>query len=437
MTFYSKDKSGVKVFHLLQAFFEEIKWGDEKSDFYYEDGLFVFEKIDLRLKTSEDYLVEIYEALEHHFKPLSQWGLLSGVRPLKLVHKEREAGKTREEIYFTLINSHKLAPKKARLLLEVLEVQEEIYRSDRDKLSLYISLPFCPSICSYCCFHTKLYNKDLANAYLQRLLEDLAYAKRKILEAKRKVDCIYLGGGTPWVIDEEDLEILLDSLSDFKELKEFTFEGGRVDGLSKGKAELVASRVTRVCLNPQTLSKGLNPLVGRPEAEGLDQWIHFFKNRGSIVASDLIAGLPGERLETFKASLNELISYKPDNITIHNLSLKKGASLKKLPHGDSVSSMLDEAYSLLKTKDYKPYYIYRQKMMVDRGENLGYETGGSPSIYNIRMMEDSHEILSLGSSAVSKKIREGELIRLSSPRDINLYIKEKDKSIELINNYFD
>lgn len=436
MKFYSKDNKAIKIYHLLHVFFESISWDDKKAGLYFEDGLFVFEEKDIRIETSDNYMREIYDALAQHFQPISRWGIVSGVRPLKIVHEEKEAGKTDEEIFQGLTERDRISPDKARLLLEISKNQEILYKADRDKLSLYISIPFCPSICSYCCFHTRVYRENLADDYMKRLLDDLVYAKEQIKKHDKEVDCIYIGGGTPWVLEVDQMDQLFSSLKDLGPLKEFTFEGGRLDSLTQAKADLVASQVNRVCLNPQTLSPGITPLLGRPEAQDLDYWIKFFQDKDILVASDLIAGLPGENLESFGSSLKELISYKPDNITIHNLSLKRGAKLTQVQPGNSVASMLDKGYNLLKEASYKPYYIYRQKNMLERGENVGYELGETASIYNIRMMEDSHEILSLGSNAVSKKIKEGQLKRITSPRDLSLYIREEKRNKELIDEFF-
>lgn len=436
MKLNSKDPRGIKVYDLLHTFFDEVTWGDEYSDIHFLDGFFRFDEKQIFIKTSENFLQEIYDALSVYYKSRSPWGVLSGVRPLKIVHLEKGQGKSEEEIYRGLIERDKLSKKKADLLLEIAENQREVYEKDRDQLSLYLSIPFCPSICSYCCFHTKAYTKKLAKAYLIELLKDLEEAKGYLKERGRNVDCVYIGGGTPWVLEEEDLKLLFDALKDFTHLREFTFEGGRTDVLTEEKAMLVSKHATRVCLNPQTLTEGLMPLMGRPESKSLAQWIQYFKEKNIITSSDLIAGLPGESLEGFMDSLKLLIAYAPDNITVHNLSLKKGASLKKVQEGARVAQMIDGAYEMLKSSSYNPYYIYRQKNMLELGENVGYERGNTACIYNIRMMEDAHEILSLGSNAVSKKIISGRLKRIHTAKDLHLYLKDRDKRKTLIEKFF-
>lgn len=436
MTFYSTDPKAIKVYDLLHNFFEQVDWGDKNSDLVFEDGIFIFKDKSLHLQTSSNYMVEIYEALCTHFTPISSWGILSGVRPLKIVHHEKEEGKSQEEIYRNLLYRDKISENKAKLLLEIAGNQEKIYRAQRDHLSLYISLPFCPSICSYCCFHTRSYDKKISRDYVKNLLEDLEDVKEMVKENHRLVDVLYIGGGTPWVLEEEELKKLFLSLEDFKEIKEFTFEGGRVDVLNPEKAKLIASYASRVCLNPQSLTQGITPLLGRPEAKNLSFWMDYFKKQGLIASSDLIAGLPGESLEDFLTSLGELISLEPDNITLHNLSLKKGAELKRVEDSPPVAAMLEEGYQLLKEAGYKPYYIYRQKNMVGRGENVGYEKGNTASLYNIRMMEDAHEILSIGSNAASKKLRGGKTIRIATPKDMFLYMRDKERRKELLKDFF-
>lgn len=436
MTFYCNEPKAIKIYDLLHIFFDEIEWGSEKSDLVYKDGLFLFEEKKIKLKTTEKYILEIYDALEAHYQPISSWGILSGVRPLKIVHQEKKKGKSDKEIFNKLKNSYRLSDNKARLLIEIASRQNKIYQGDRDKLALYISIPFCPSICSYCCFHTRSYEKRWAQKYLSNLHQDISYAKKRIKEQGKIVDCIYIGGGTPWVLEEDQLEELFGALSDFTKVKEITFEGGRTDVLTPKKAGLVSSFATRVCLNPQSLTRGITPLQGRPEADDMKKWVEYFKKEGLFVSSDLIAGLPGESLDEFLFSLEELIGLNPENITLHNLSLKKGAQLKKLPASASVGLMLEEGYTRLEKASYRPYYIYRQKNMVDRGENVGFEKENTASIYNIRMMEDAHEILSIGSNAVSKKIRNKQALRRATPKDINLYMKEKEIRKTIIDDLF-
>lgn len=436
MKLSSKDPRGIKVYDLLHIFFDEVTWGDEDSDIHFQDGFFRFPEKDIDLKTSENFLQEIYEVLSQHYESKSPWGVLSGVRPLKILHLEKEQGKSEEEIYQGLLQRDKVSEKKAKRLLVIAENQKKIYQEDRDKLSLYLSIPFCPSICSYCSFHTRPWDRKLAKAYVKQLLLDLESAKAYIEKESRTVDCIYIGGGTPWVLDVEDLKSIFYALDRFSQLKEFTFEGGRTDVLTEEKANLVASYCSRVCLNPQTLSPGLMPLMGRPEVRDLEDWIVFFKEKKLITSSDLIAGLPGETLNSFLDSLNQLIQLDPDNITVHNLSYKKGATLKRTEQRIDAAQMIDQAYEKLLEHGYNAYYLYRQKNMVDFGENVGYEKGGHPCLYNIRMMEDAHEILSLGSNAVSKKIREGRLLRSQTPKDLHLYIKDQDKRRNLIEKFF-
>lgn len=436
MTFYSSDPRAVKVYDLLHVFFDDLYWGDTNSDFIFQDGLFLYPDKDLCLATSDNYIEEIYLALKDYFSPLSPWGVLSGVRPLKILHLERDEGKGEEDIFHDLLNRDHISESKARLLMEIADHQHTIYHSDRDKLSLYLSVPFCPTICSYCCFHTRPYQPERARIYMRELLHDLAYAKECIAEKGREVDCIYIGGGTPWVLGVEELERLFMSLTDFKKAKEWTFEGGRIDALDEEKADCVARYANRVCLNPQSLTKGITPLMGRPEAEHLSGWIEYFKGRGLVTASDLIAGLPGESLEEFLDSLKELIAMAPDNITLHNLSIKKGALLKKAEAAPT-GAMLEGGYDLLKHGSYQPYYIYRQKNMIGRGENVGYEKGETPCIYNIRMMEDAHEILALGSNAAGKKIRHKKVLRSTTPKDIQLYIEDRPRRKKIIKDFFE
>lgn len=432
------NNNALKFQTIFEAFFTSLQWTDQSPDFVVDYEELIHDGRVIKLTKGQE-LAEIYRYLETITPSRSEWGTLLGVRPLKLVHRLLDQGKSETQIHTHLTDNILLRPNKTDLLLEIASQQRHLYLKDRDKLSLFISVPFCPSICAYCNFHTKPYNRKLAEQYLHALHESLDELGDYLKQDGRTVDCIYLGGGTPTALSDEQLQTLLDHIDRIvprEQVIEYTIEAGRLDSFTRENMKLL-ERADRVCVNPQSLNAEILRGVNRKMHGDLAQAIHYFESRGIVVNSDLIAGLPGEDVAQFQSSLNELIRMGPSNITIHNLSQKRGSALKDQPlREDGVRQMLRHAYETLKNEAYQPYYIYRQKNMLARGENVGYEKNDTPCIYNIRMMEDAHEIVSLGSNAVSKILENGVLRRIQTIKETTLYITDHERRRKDLHDFF-
>lgn len=439
MRVHIRDKRNALKFQtIFEAFFSALTWTDETPDFVVDFQTLTHGERVLHLTKGRE-LAEIYRYLESLTPSRSEWGTLLGVRPLKLVHRMLDAGKSEATIQEHLLENILLQPVKTELLLEIAREQRAYYLKDREKLALFVSVPFCPSICSYCNFHTKPYDKKLAQRYLDALMESLDDLGEYLQGGEKVIDCIYLGGGTPTALEYDQLKTLLDKIDQIiprTQVIEYTIEAGRLDSFTAEKM-LLLERADRVCVNPQTLDpdilKGVNRLDG-----DFSRAIRYFEDKGIIVNSDLIAGLPGEEVQGFVNSLQGLLTMGPSNITIHNLSQKRGSALREQTlREDGVRQMLHSAYHLLKEQNYKPYYIYRQKNMLAKGENIGYAKDGTPCIYNIRMMEDAHEIISVGSNAVSKIIEGGVLRRIQTIKETTLYIKDEERRKKDVHDFFE
>ena len=436
-------KKALHLRYLVEDFFGEVMMSDGEADFSLEKDLFTDYRKDPPYQftvSSDSYLVSIHKYFSEEKEDLGGWGIMHGVRPLKWIHVRREEGWTTRAIQQDLLENGRLREDKLDLLFEVEANQKTFFEADRDKLSLYISLPFCPTICHFCCFHSVPYTKRLSELYLSQLYEDLALLREKIQENNKTVDIVYLGGGTPSSLCTEQLSALLEQIERYfpkDSLKEYTIEAGRIDSFTEEKAELIAQFATRVCINPQTFSEEVLQTVGRPSALEMKKWVHYFKEKGLLINADLIAGLPGESLQQFLHSLERLIELEPENITIHQLSKKKGSKLMEdLQDNPSAGEMTTRAYQRLKDANFHPYYLYRQKKMVDRGENIGYAKKGTECLYNIRMMEDQHEVVAAGSNSVLKKIRGGKLTRLTNYRDVRVFLSNPERYGEHLQAFF-
>lgn len=353
-----------------------------------------------------------------------EWGTLTGVRPVKLVRMLREQGSSQEEIEKKLQKDYLVAPEKTRLCLEADLLQRPLLASVEPKdCSLYVSIPFCPSRCSYCSFvsHSVEKSRKLLPVYLEKLSQELALTGEILRERGLRLRTVYVGGGTPTVLDAVQLARLMEIIAGnfpVKDCDEFTVEAGRPDTITREKLEVLADAgVGRVSINPQTLNDEILASIGRRHsAEQFFQVYHTAKAYPFTVNVDLIAGLEGETLSSFQDSLDRVIALEPENITVHSLTLKRASSLyqeKSLQIKDSspVRDMVNYSQNALSRQGYRPYYLYRQKNTIDSLENVGFARGDTLCAYNIFIMDESHTILSVGGGGVTKIVEGDRQIR--------------------------
>lgn len=353
-----------------------------------------------------------------------QWGVLTGIRPVKLVRELREQGMTYPEIRSRFTGRYLTAPEKADLCIATDQVQQAaIARSAPKGYSLYIAIPFCPSRCAYCSFvsHSIEKTRKLIPEYLDKLEEELAYTAKIAEEKGLSLQTIYMGGGTPTVLDAGQLERLLDTVDrhfDRSGCMEFTVEAGRPDTITREKlAALVRGGVDRISVNPQTLNDRVLAAVGRRHTAA--DFFRAFEDAKSFpftaINVDLIAGLTGDTPESFRDTLDRVIALDPGNITVHALTMKRAADMigEKNLHLNGfsqASQMVNYSQEALRRAGYRPYYLYRQKSTIDSLENVGFCKGDTLCLYNIYIMDETHTILSVGGGGVTKVVLPGNRI---------------------------
>jgi len=343
------------------------------------------------------------------------WGLLTGVRPSKLMLRlRRDKGIPEAERYFR--DALWVSPEKTALAAAVAQTEEPVLaRTASRSFSLYISIPFCPSRCSYCSFvsHTieRPSARKLIPAYIEKLCAEIAHTGQIAMELGLKLESAYVGGGTPGILSLQQLEIICITLGECFELPgEFTIEAGRPDILTPKKLRVLHEHgVTRVCVNPQSLDDAVLARAGRGHtAAQFYEAYEMAKEAGFALNADLIAGLPGDTSEGFTESLRRIIDLGPENITVHTLALKRSAALRRsealgeIHDAESCAEMLRTASILLPAAGYRPYYMYRQSRSLGNLENIGWSLPGQECRYNIDMMEESHTILACGAGGVTK-----------------------------------
>ena len=352
------------------------------------------------------------------------WGILTGVRPAKLALSRLMDGKTKAQTRASLASEYLVSSKKAVLVTDIAAVEKKIISGVApNSCSIYISVPFCPSRCSYCSFvsFTSAKLLGLLDSYLDRLCRDLEACIARIRRLGLSIATVYIGGGTPTTLDEKQLAKLLDTVTahiDPASIEEFTVEAGRPDTITEEKLRIIKEHgVTRVSINTQTLNDDVLELIGRRHTAA-DFYRAFDMARTvgiPIINTDLIAGLPGEGFGSFSETIDEIIRMRPENLTFHTLCIKNAADFaqnrNELGTTGGTAKCVDYAQLSAKNAGYIPYYIYRQKNTVENLENVGFALPGTEGRYNIYMMEEIHSIFAVGAGAVSKLVsRDGSHI---------------------------
>ena len=372
------------------------------------------------------------------------WGALAGVRPTKLSTKALLEGGTPKSAEKLLKDVYYVSEPRRRLAVDcsVSTVNAAKLLQPED-LSLYVGIPFCPTRCSYCSFVSRTIGKqtELMEPYLAALHKEITTTGRLLAQSGKRVRSVYIGGGTPTTLTEDQISRLLDAIGESFDLSrclEFTVEGGRPDTLTEEKLRVIRTHgADRMSINPQTMRDSVLQACGRPHtAEDVKNAYHWAQNAGfRDINMDLIAGLPTDDLAGFCRSLDEVAALNPANITVHTLALKKGADLfdrrEGLSGAEAVSKMVEYANETLRSLGYKPYYLYRQKYMSGAFENVGWSRDERDCLYNIYMMEELHTILSLGGGGMNKvNFPDGSLRRFHNPKFPEQYIDMLDEVLK-------
>ncbi|EHO80117.1 coproporphyrinogen III oxidase [Fusobacterium ulcerans] len=405
-------------------------------------GNFIYANQEDKIDEQKQTMVKIL-LLKVYNKEYS-WGGLMGVRPTKVLRRLLSLGYSYEQAEDMLRDFYIVSNEKIELLIDT--VKKELEFLNREYINLYIGVPFCPTKCKYCSFASYEINGGVGRYYkgfVETLLEEIEMAGKFLKDEGYKIESIYIGGGTPSTLTEEDLEKVLRKVNeniDMTYLKEFTFEAGREDSLTEKKLELVKQYgADRISLNPQTFNEETLRKVNRNfNRENFDKYFKIAKEMGFIINMDLIIGLPDETTEDVLHTLNEVEKYDIENLTVHSLAFKRASKLFK---EDKIRKELDREIiekrirELTEKKQMKPYYMYRQKNIMEWGENVGYAKEGKESVFNIEMIEENQSTMGLGGGAITKiVIEETEfrdyIERIINPKDPALYIKEMKERME-------
>ncbi len=371
-------------------------------------------------ESEESYLerkmaIMLYDLLREITGYTPPWGILTGVRPAKLMtNLVRKYGELWAVTYFT--QELMVSEEKTALALMVSDAESPIIESASaaECFSLYISIPFCPTRCSYCSFisHSNESAKKLIPEYVEKLCEELRVTGDIAKKTGIRLESVYIGGGTPTVLSAEQLKKITDCVKesfDLSAVREYTIEAGRPDSVTDDKFKVIRnSGCTRISINPQTFNDDVLKEIGRQHSSAmtLDAMALARKNGFDNINMDLIAGLPTDTVESFEKTLETTLSLSPENITVHTLSLKRSSNIvtenRRTNSGVVASDMLSVAHRKLIDAGYFPYYMYRQSKCLGNLENVGWAKKGYEGLYNVYMMEECHTVLSVGAGAVIK-----------------------------------
>ena len=395
----------------------------------------------IRKERKDIVKIALYKLLVKLTGKTLPWGNLTGIRPAKLAMGLIESGMKNTEAAQEMRERYMVSPQKTALAITIANREREILKDIdyENGYSLYVGIPFCPSICLYCSFSSYPLKqwKNRVNQYLEALCKEIKEVAA-IMKAKgRKLDTVYIGGGTPTTLEPEQLKVLLDALMEnfcCENLAEFTIEAGRPDSITREKLMMIRNYpITRISVNPQTMNNNVLRIIGRNHtAEDTVRAFLSAREEGfDNINMDLIAGLPSDTAESYHQTLDRIIDLNPESITVHTLTIKRSAKI----YEDDIekyltapaSEMVNESIRILPENGYLPYYLYRQKNTVENLENIGFAKKGRESLYNIFIMDETQTILGAGCAASTKIVQpNGKITRIHNYKFPYEYINRFD-----------
>ena len=302
------------------------------------------------------------------------WGMMTGVRPVRIIHDMRALGASERQIEERFLRHFACTPQKFALARGIADRQRPVLQASGPMdCSVYAGIPFCPTRCSYCSFVSRTVGdkatRALVQPYVDKLCRELTAIRQTADRCGLRIRTLYIGGGTPTSLSAAQLEQLMAHIAatfDLAALEEYTVEAGRPDCTGPDKLRILKQYgATRISINPQTFSDEVLRRIGRQHtAQDIIDCFRAARAAGhDNINMDLIAGLPGDTVEGFAHSLAQAIALDPENITVHTLTLKRASDLvveRQAAAYDDVAAMLARCDALAHA-GYEPYYLYRQK----------------------------------------------------------------------------
>ena len=423
---------------------------DKKLKHTVECNLEYKDELEYRKIVKNNMKLALYDALEKFTGTSLDWGALTGIRPTKIVHDLIDKGLDREKILDILHEKYRVNAQKSNLLIEIAKAQRPyLIDNSEQKVAVYINIPICTTKCLYCSFPSDTIDRCgfLIDDYITALKSELKQFSIWMKENGIKVETVYIGGGTPTALGISQLDRLLQSVRELiihqnSGLKiEYTVEGGRPDSMNREKLSLLKKHgVNRISINPQSMNQKTLSAIGRSHTP--EEAIHCFYMAREIgfecINMDVIVGLPGEDQNDVGYTIEQIRKLKPDNLTVHTLSVKRASRLRdrvdeySFPDTQTAAEMLEICRRGAMDMGMIPYYLYRQKYMLGNMENIGYAVPGKECIYNIQIMEERQSVWAFGAGGITKIYypEHNRIERIANVKNIKEYIDRIDEMIE-------
>ena len=374
------------------------------------------------------------------------WGMMTGVRPVRIIHDMRASGATEDEIRARFLDHFACTPEKFAVALGIADLQKPVLdAADPMDCSVYAGIPFCPTRCSYCSFVSCNLDRDrkLVQPYVDCLCREVEAIRAQADKAGLQLCSIYIGGGTPTSLSADQLRQLMGTVRqnfDLSKLLEYTVEAGRPDCTDAEKLAVIKEYgATRISINPQTFSDQVLANIGRRHTaqDILDCYAQARAAGHQDINMDLIVGLPEETIDDVRQTMEEIKALRPDSVTVHSLAIKRAARLNiyKERYGNlkivNTQEMIDLTAQYAEEMGLKPYYLYRQKNMAGNFENVGYAVPGKECLYNILIMEEKQTIAACGAGTTTKVYfpAENRIERAENVKEVEQYIDRIDEMI--------
>lgn len=386
----------------------------------------------------------IFEALSNISSVKVPWGVLTGIRPTKIVHDLINRHVETEEIMQILLTQYKLSKEKAKLLTDIAQIERKVIKQDSiNKYSLYVSIPFCPTRCLYCSFPSnsiEKYGNEMDN-YTDKLIYEIE--RTADLLSNKCIDTVYIGGGTPTALSVNNLDKIIKKIyNEFgtDTISEFTVEAGRPDTIDQKMLMMLRdNNIKRISINPQTMCEDTLKTIGRNHTTAdINRAYNLARTLGfETINMDIIVGLPGENCDDVMETMKQIKKLDPDNLTVHTMAIKRASKLKENLEDYSLSEQQNIERMLSITRDYSDkmnmhsYYLYRQKQILGNFENVGYSKPNKECKYNILIMEEMQTIVAVGAGGISKFYfpEEDRIERVANVKNLYEYIKRVDEMI--------
>ncbi len=414
---------------------------EEKQEIYNLDEKTLKKESKMMIKRN------IFKVLKRIYPIHVPWGILTGIRPTKIVHELLDENKKEKDIKRILKEKYFMDESKIKLINEIAVVERQfVYPPNKEKIALYVSIPFCPTRCVYCSFpsHTLKQWGHMKKDYLKALIKEIKGVSVLVKKLHKEIESVYIGGGTPTTLDPGELSLLIESLYahfDLSNIKEFTVEAGRPDTINKEKLKaLKDGKISRISINPQSMNESTLLEIGRSHSvKDIIDTFHMARDIGLYnINMDIILGLPKETPVMVENTLKEISKLSPESLTVHTMAIKRASTLKEnigeyeLSQYKDMINMIDISMDYAKKMELHPYYMYRQKHMLGNLENIGYAKKGFECIYNIQIMEEKQSIFALGAGAISKMVYldENRIERVPNVKNIEHYIPRVEEMIQ-------